>query len=324
MTHHIETMAYANEVPWHGLGNNVDAKSTPLEMAKAAGLDWTVELRPLYTKTSKGKEIKIGLRRALVRSSDNKVMTITGDYWKPVQNVEAMEFFKDYCESGGARMETAGALHGGKVIWGLANINKGFTVKGSKKDTIGGYILLVWRHMVGTSTEVRTCATRVVCANTMAMAEREGMMQYRQSHTTRLNITAARERVQLAMDQIALLEKQANLLAKQKLSEQDSVKFLAKFFAPAPEGVSEDAHAANLLNNPTSQPKKFQDIMNSLLTAPGAVPGTAWGVLNGVTHYIDHVAGKNPDARLFNAWLGDRAKTKQEVFSGLLELAGGV
>ena len=28
MAHLIETMAYANAVPWHGLGNNIDAESS--------------------------------------------------------------------------------------------------------------------------------------------------------------------------------------------------------------------------------------------------------------------------------------------------------
>ena len=46
MAHEVETMAYAGEVPWHGLGVKVDDTLTPQEMMKAAGLDWTVSKRP--------------------------------------------------------------------------------------------------------------------------------------------------------------------------------------------------------------------------------------------------------------------------------------
>ena len=42
MAHEIETMAYANEVPWHKLGTQVAEDLTPAEMQKAAQLDWTV------------------------------------------------------------------------------------------------------------------------------------------------------------------------------------------------------------------------------------------------------------------------------------------
>ena len=45
MAHLIETMAYANEVPWHGLGNNIDADSTIEDWQRQSGLDWTVSKR---------------------------------------------------------------------------------------------------------------------------------------------------------------------------------------------------------------------------------------------------------------------------------------
>ena len=44
MSHEIETMAYAGEVPWHGLGEPVTNDMSPADMMKAAGLDWTVSM----------------------------------------------------------------------------------------------------------------------------------------------------------------------------------------------------------------------------------------------------------------------------------------
>ena len=44
MSHEVETMAFANEVPWHGLGNPVSNEMTPEEMMAAAGCDWEVQL----------------------------------------------------------------------------------------------------------------------------------------------------------------------------------------------------------------------------------------------------------------------------------------
>lgn len=48
MAHLIETMAYANEVPWHGLGNNINADSPIEDWQRQSGLDWTVSKRPVH------------------------------------------------------------------------------------------------------------------------------------------------------------------------------------------------------------------------------------------------------------------------------------
>ena len=46
MAHMVETMAYAGEVPWHGLGVKVEDGLGVDEMIKEAGLDWKVRKIP--------------------------------------------------------------------------------------------------------------------------------------------------------------------------------------------------------------------------------------------------------------------------------------
>jgi hypothetical protein len=46
MSHEVETMAYAGELPWHGLGVEVSNELTPMMMLEKAGLDWTVDEVP--------------------------------------------------------------------------------------------------------------------------------------------------------------------------------------------------------------------------------------------------------------------------------------
>ncbi len=319
MPHAVETMAWATEVPWHGLGKQVDPNSTIETMLEAAGLDWTVDLRPIFAEAKDSSMIKIPIRRALMRSSDNKVMTITSDYWKPLQNKQALEFFRDYTQAGGASLETAGSLRGGKVIWALASINKGFKVKGRDYDKVKGYVLLTTRHEVGTKHGVKTTSVRVVCANTLAMSEKGGY-DYSQNHLSDFDVSKAKARIGLAVDQIAEMEKDANKLADLKMSTFDSLRLLAEFIQPAPEGVSVDAHANLLLNDPGEQSKVLQAVMLSVNKAPGADPETGWGLLNGVTHYVDHAAGNQAEARLYNSWFGDRGKLKNDVMDKLLEL----
>lgn len=319
MAHEVETMAFANAVPWHGLGNRVDPNVTTAEMLVAAGLDWEVKLRPLYAQAEDGSMIKLPLRRALVRSSDNKVMSVTGDLWKPFQNRDALDFFREYTENGGAKLETAGSLRDGKMIWALASIQEGFTV--NKTDHSKGYILLTSPHEVGKAITVRTTVVRVVCANTMAMALRGGEADYSQNHLSKFNVAAAKETIGLAREQIIQAGLDAKTLSQLKMSEFDTVRFLSKFFQPAPEGVAANDYANSLLNDPNTRDKKLDAVLWSVKKAPGAVPNTAWGVLNGVTHWADHTAGTKADARLYNAWFGDKARLKLQVRDELLQMA---
>jgi len=323
MAHEVETMAFANAVPWHGLGNRVDPTVSVDDMLVAAGLDWEVKLRPLFAQAEDGSMVRLPLRRALVRSSDNKVMSVTGDMWKPFQNKDALEFFREYTEAGGAKLETAGSLRGGKMVWALASIQEGFTV--NKTDHSKGYVLLTSPHEVGKSITVRTTAVRVVCANTMALAMNSSAAQYSQNHLSKFDSAAAKETIGLAREQIIQAGLDANTLSNLKMSEFDTVRFLAKFFQPMPETIvaenDQKQWVDNLLNDPGAIDKKFGEVLWSVQKAPGAVPGNAWGVLNGVTHWADHVAGNKAEARLYNAWFGDKAKLKLDVQHELLQLA---
>lgn len=318
MAHQVETMAYNRaEVPWHGLGQPVDANMTVDEMLVAAGLDWEVNMQPMFAQAKDGTMIKMLGKRALMRSSDNKILTNASEFWKPMQNKEVLEFFREYTESGGASLETAGSLRGGKVIWALARINKGFIVKGSRSDEVKGYVLLCTRHEVGTRHKLLTTATRVVCANTLAMAERD-MCAFSQNHMTVFDTAKAKESIGLARDQIAQMEIDIGKLAVKPISEFDKLKILCSVFDPE---VENSEYLTYILDHPEAKSKDMRKIYESIDNAPGADPKTAWGVLNGVTHFFDHVAGHDSSARLYNAWFGDRASKKLEVMEKLLDYA---
>lgn len=321
MAHEVETMAYANETPWHKLGVPVDSSISVDDMLIAAGLNWEVELRPVFTADDAGNPVAIPNKRALVRKTDNKPLTIAGPNWTPVQNRDAMEFFREYTESGGATLETAGSLRGGKLVWGLARINQDFEVKGRQNDVTKGYILLSSHHEAGYRTKVRTTATRVVCANTFAMAERDAV-SYSQTHTSAFDTAKAKDSIQLAMNQIAQMERDANIMAQKEISEFDAARFYARLLQPVKADEVEENHVWELLASPADRNVAFYGAWDSYMNAPGAEPGTFWGVFNGMTHWADHTAGGRDDsARVDSAWFGRRGKLKQQAYTQLMEMA---
>lgn len=318
MSHQVESMAFANAVPWHGLGNRVDASVSVDEMLVAAGLNWNVIEVPCFIDFA-GKRKKVD-RKAIVRETDGKVFSITGDNWKPVQNREVMEFFRSYTEEGGATLETAGSLKDGKVIWGLAQIKGGFELNG--RDAVKAYILMTSSHEIGNATHVRSTPIRVVCVNTMRAALGNNVEHYRQDHRKAFDISKARETVQLAQEGMGKLQMEAKALQQLKMSEFDTVRTFARHFQPKPvDVVHEDEFVQAMIDDPEKQNLHMKQLEWANLKAPGATPGTGWGVYNAVTYWTDHIAGSNNSSRMFNSWLGKRGQVKEDVKKELLEMA---
>jgi len=310
-------MGWAHQVPWHGLGNRVDGNVTCEEMLVAAGLDWTVEEVRCYIDVD-GKKVPVE-RKALVRSTDKRILTITGLGWRPFQNKDAMNFFREYAAAGGCTLETAGSLHGGRIVWALARVSAGFSLQG--KDHVKAYILLVSPHEVGKASTVRRTAIRVVCANTLAMAGgvQGKNAEYRQSHVYDFDTSAAKIAVQMTIEETARMELDALALQQLKMSQFDTLRVLAEFFQPAPKAGAEH-NIQELINEPDARSQKLQKVLWATEKAPGATPGNGWGVLNGVTYWADHMAGNSMDSRLFNSWLGEAGKKKDQVKNKLMEM----
>lgn len=315
MSHEVETMAYTNEVPWHGLGTRVDEAPSVPDMLKLAQLDWKVNKQPMEFIDEEGYHPVDGFY-ALVRDKDNKVFDISGKVYTPCQNSEAFEFFVEFTEKGQAMMETAGSLRGGKYVWGLANLNASFHV--TKADEVKGYLLVVCPHEVGKSLIFKFTPVRVVCQNTLSLALRDGRNEFRMPHRTTFDAQAmskAKDALGIARDAVGELEKSAKMLKKLKLSDDD---FISKILMPMfmPKEVPEEV----LLNKDKLSPR-IQQIMGAYRNAPGADPGTGWGALNAVTYFADHMASRTADKRMTNAWLGKTSLQKNKTLTKLLEMA---
>ena len=163
-----------------------------------------------------------------------------------------------------------------------------------------------------------TTMVRVVCQNTLTLAHGQGSDMYKQSHMKDFDTSAAKATISLARDQVALHEQEAKALAGLELSAHDTMKTLAALFQPE---MASDFDVKVLLANPAAQNQVLSDVLWSVAKAPGAQPGNAWGLLNGFTHYADHVAGKTSESRMNSATFGRNASKKLELRKNLLEMA---
>lgn len=313
MSHGIETCAYTNEVPWHGLGTYVENAPTTAEMIKLAGLDWTVSLREMRLENG----LVVPDYQALTRDSDDTVLDVVGSAYKPTQISEIFSFLNEFVEAGGATMETAGSIHNGKFVWGLVKLNESF--KMDKQDEVRGYLLALIPFRRGVSLKFKMTNVRTVCQNTIAMALASSGAQYSMNHRLVFDdkiIKEAKETIGIARDQFGEFERNARLLQKLNISREDSIRLLAPIYQPnkTPEVILNDFEKEGS--------RTMKRLVNEILVdAPGADPGTGWGLLNAVTYYADHEASRSVDNRLDSAWLGDGANKKIKVFEKLLEMA---
>lgn len=330
MSHEIEfvngkaQMAYAGELPWHGLGTPVSDDLTPQEMMVAAGLDWSVERFPLFTEVD-GAPLEVQGKKALVRDVDNKVLDVVSDAWIPVQNQDAFEFFHDYVKAGGMSMHTAGSLKDGQIIWGLAKVNESFTING--KDEVESYLLLSNPHNYGKGVDVRFTPTRVVCNNTLSMAlQGKANLGISLNHRSEFDVEKVKLALAEASEKMETYKEMSQFLAGKRYNQTDLFEYFTRVF-PKTSNKKGDMSFDELMKSFRSGEKvvsrNAQQAMEIIDTQPGAdlAAGTWWNAYNAVTFMTNHQMGHNPDTRMQSVWYGQNKDRNINALAMAIEYA---
>ena len=310
MAHMVETMEYAGELPWHGLGTKVVADLTPEQMMQKAGVDWTVEKQDLVT--AGGSTVKS--KQALVRSSDGAVLDVVGKGWNPVQNSEAFNFFEEYVKAGDMEMHTAGSLNDGKMVWALAKTNDSFELFNG--DVTENYFLFSNPHQFGKAIDIRMTPIRVVCNNTLTLSlNKESDSMLKVNHRKEFDVAEVKEQMGIAREKLDQYKSMAEFLGSKRYTSDNIIQYFNEVFgSPAKEKV--DGVLPFTSNN-------AKIAMENLSTQPGAKfgEGSFWQAFNTVTFLNDHVQGRTTDGRLTSSWYGRNRMTKMKALNTALEMA---
>ena len=309
MAHMVETMAYAGEVPWHGLGVRVPADLHPTQMLQKAGLDWTVRKVPAYADVA-GQRVAVG-RSALVRDSDDSILDVVSDDWNVLQNAEAFEFFHDFVANGDMEMHTAGSLRDGQLVWALAKVNDGFEL--FKGDQVDSYLLFSNPHKYGWSIDVRFTPIRVVCNNTLTLSLNTSSKNFvKVSHRRQFDGDMVKETLGIAKEKLATYREMAQFLGGKRYTAPKLVEYFKNVFpvTGGPEKKKEMSISAS----------KALDVVH---TQPGAqfAEGSWWSAFNTVTYMVDHKLGRSQDNRLTSAWFGQGKKVKADALELAVQMA---
>ena len=244
MSHEVETMAWANEVPWHRLGREVSDDLNPSQILRIADLDWQVNLKPVEWTNAKKITQKDKKYKSLVRSAHTRIdgtnvpeqILCTGltDEYKPIQNSRIADFFKEYIENGVATMETAISLFDGQIVILMAKTNENFSLAGG--DKIEQYLYCASYHTGRDKLKIRSSNTRVVCNNTFSYslhqnAVVEGLISHRFEFTNEVE-SQVKSDLGISIDQMNKFKEQSELLASKKLKENDLLNYLLVVYQP--------------------------------------------------------------------------------------------
>jgi phage/plasmid-like protein (TIGR03299 family) len=316
MAHEIDmsvaggSAAFAREPAWHGLGKVLPDVMTGAEAIQAAGLGWKVGKRQLLRHNNLGLIVQEKDTFAVVRDDTEKTLGIVSDQYTPCQN-EELSGFLDAVIGTGARIESAGALHGGRKVWFLCNLKESFEVVPG--DEVEPYALFVNGHDGRTRLRVLPTTVRVVCANTLTVATNGDTLGTTIVHNGRLteNVKRAQESLGLVHTAVERMKLEAKFLAAKQVRQDD----LAKFFVQQVEGMKLSKERAEVVLHQIAVVS--HDEINNLT----GMRGSAWAAYNAFSEWVDHAQRRTGlDARVESIWMGEGARQKSRAWGQLLAM----
>lgn len=308
-------MAYIGQLPWHRLGRKLEEGAPLEEWITAAHMDYTLALRTCYYADNEGWNVEYPARKIVVREDTQDALADVSNRYKLVQPREILEFYRDLVAEQGFVLETAGALFGGRRYWALART--GMESKIGKNDHLKGYLLLATSCDGTLATTARFTSVRVVCNNTLTVAQagaQAGVV--RQRHTTAWNPAALKSQLGLTKTAWEKFLSQARKLASTTIRSDMGIELLVDTLGE-PNTPFDD--------QPEPTQKAFTRIMD-LFNGAGrgsdlaTANGTAWGLLNAVTDYVDHEAKPraNAESRFMNSAFGTGESWKLKMQESLV------
>lgn len=337
MAHEIDTttgkaaFAHVGAQAWHGLGQQLTEGADIDVWKKEACLNWKLKTSPVYfdsgsNKTLVADDLLVMPDRQLLYRSDTKdALSVVSDNYKIVQPGEVLDFYKELVESAGFKLETAGALFGGRKFWALARCGESAKIMG--QDELKPYLVLASSCDGSMATMAHFTSVRVVCNNTLRMAIGAAgkLAKIRVPHNAEFDHEAVRADLGLVDQVWDKFLASVRILAKEKIHRDDAIDVVAGQLKKEWIDDNDIPMPRELKMESSRALRRIITLFDGEGLGAGfkSSNGTAWGLLNAVTQYVDHESGSQKDkSRAFErAHLTDRANFKVAVANELLRIA---
>lgn len=290
---------------WHRLGA-VIADAPDFETAmRISGADYTVEKRPIMFQTSDGPAFAEG-SFAVVRSDRETCLGIVSDRYGCVQNRTQFQPLEALLDAGLATLETGGVLRDGRQAWMLAKLK--LDLQGPGGDVILPYVLATTRHDGGGNAETRATATRVVCANTLRVAQASGR-GYKVRHVgdAEGKVTAQAQALFASLgESFRVAGEMWSRMRAFKLTREAFVSSVLDTLAPLPVADRAETMTKAGFERAHDRAETARDRLTALWTGGAGHTGdmSAWEAYNAAVELVDH------ETELLRRFRGDRVEAE--------------
>jgi phage/plasmid-like protein (TIGR03299 family) len=330
------TMSFVSaiEPAWHRKGTILPDKFTSEEAIRYANMGYDVALAPIYAKFSNDKTLpeekrvcKVEGNFASYRTDTLEVFGVVGDRYRVIQNVAAFDFFDSIVGEGKAIYETAGVLGKGETIFLTAKLPDNIILPGN--DIVERYLVFTMGHDGKTPVSCLFTPTRVVCANTLAVALGNGINKVVIKHTN-----SAIDKIKEAGKLMGLVHKTSgatteilNAMAKVRINDDQLTEYIKLvFLTPDERKRLAETGDHRLAEIATRTIGTMEQIADFTLTGVGqdtlSTKGTLFGAYSGVTGWLfNKKEYKTDDARMQNLiFEGTDYKLNNKAFNIATEL----
>lgn len=310
---------------WHGKGLVLDAYPDSWAAARPlAGLDWEPTPEPVFTmrlltynqvaelnsEAAAGSYVLVDEpkatdrpdrkyrvmieaegHQAITRSDTSEVLSVPTGAYSVINHADMGEIIEQVSEVDGAvKFETAGSCRGGRQVWALAYLDEPWQAPGDSSPSYP-YLALLNSHDGSAACQLTFTTVRVVCWNTWQAAAAEGERNgtryvFRHTGSVADKIAAAKEAIAQLRDETKATQALFTQLASTPVDDSQ-VKTFTELFLPSPRDVGEQC-SDRVHGNVTSARASFSKLYTESLTMEG-IRGSAYGLLQASTEYLDHV-----------------------------------
>jgi hypothetical protein len=160
--------------------------------------------------------------------------------------------------------------------------------------------------------------TRVVCQNTLGVAESElSVRGFRFAHKgdMRAKMDQARAIIGVSLRKAEKFEREAKAMAAMQLTSADAKSFFETAFGKMFGGVPQEKEmAGRWLAKRDEAIKRWLDLFEDVKQTQFGAGGTLWAGLNAVTEWVDHERGRMNEGRRFESTIfGTYANDKVKI-----------
>jgi phage/plasmid-like protein (TIGR03299 family) len=244
----------------------------------------------------------------VIRDFDRKHLGTVTDKYKPIQNMDAFNFFDSLVDSGEAKYETAGSLSGGKRIWLTAKISADIQIAGEDPHDL--YLLLVNAHDGSKALTAVTTLIRAVCSNTVSFGIGSAKTSWTLNHRKELKgrIGEARDALGMSFKYVEEFEREAQKMMDIQITKD-------KFISLLEDVLPDQKHATE---------KKVNTMVGLFESSPtivdAGIGGTAYGAYQAVTEYTSHRATQTEEAKMISNIYGDGARFRNKMHEALVSV----